>query len=107
MLDNDYNSYFTTQGADTSSKIEITLTKEQTFNVLLLQENITLGQRVEKFELEYRGADNQWTPVTSGTTIGYKRLLKFDPINAKYLRLKILSARDNPAISAFGLYLLK
>jgi alpha-L-fucosidase len=107
MLDNDYYSYFTTQGADTGSAIEITLTTEQTFNVLLLQENITIGQRVEGFVLEYRGPDNLWIPLVSGTTIGYKRLLKFDTIKAKYLRLKILTARSNPAISAFGLYLLK
>jgi alpha-L-fucosidase len=71
--------------------------------VLSLQENITVGQRVEKFRVEYKD-DNEWKTVVEGTTIGYKRLMRFDPVVAKEVRLLILSSRSNPAIAAFGLY---
>jgi alpha-L-fucosidase len=79
---------------------------ERTFNVLSLQENITVGQRVENFEFEYLGKDGKWIQITNGTTIGYKRLLQFDAVTAKKLKLKILSSRLNPTISEFGIYLL-
>ena len=79
---------------------------EKTFNVLLLQENIRKGQRVEKFILEYWD-NNQWKKATEGTTIGYKRLLKFPTITASKVRLRIESARLQPALAEIGLYFEK
>ena len=72
-----------------------------------LQENITIGQRVENFEFDYLGQNGKWNPIASGTTIGYKRLLQFEPVKAQKLKLKILSSRLNPTISEFGLYYLE
>jgi alpha-L-fucosidase len=106
ILDNNYNTYFTTNGTDTTTVIDISLPAEKTFNILSLQENITIGQRVENFKFEYLGKDGKWIQITNGTTIGYKRLLQFDAVTAKKLRLKILSSRLNPTISEFGIYLL-
>lgn len=45
----------------------------KTFDVLLLRENISTGQRVEKFTLEYLDGV-EWKRVTEGTTTGYKRM---------------------------------
>lgn len=105
MLDGDYQTYFTTaSGTDTTTNISIVLSDEKTFNVLCLQENIAVGQRVEQFSLEYQNANGNWRTIATGTTIGYKRLLRFDNITAKHLRLSILSSRLNPAISEFGIY---
>jgi alpha-L-fucosidase len=105
LLDGKTNTCFTTTAADTATVIEFELPAQQTFDVLLLQENITLGQRVEAFRAEYfDGA--QWQQFTAGTTIGYKRLLKFAPVTTHKLRLHILSSRLNPALAEFGLYKL-
>lgn len=104
ILDNDYDTWFTTRGTDTTTTIDISLPVKRTFNVLLLQENIKVGQRVEKFELDRKGQDGIWIPVATGTTIGYKRLLQFKTVRAQELRLKILSSRLNPTLSEFGLY---
>ena len=71
--------------------------------MLLLQENIAKGQRVEKFELDYF-KDGNWVKVTGGTTIGYKRILRFDPVTASLVRLRTISSRLNPFIASFGLY---
>ncbi|MBE7172650.1 MAG: alpha-L-fucosidase [Williamsia sp.] len=103
MLDNDYKSYWTTNGKDTTAVIEYMLKGSKTFDVLLLQENIALGQRIEKFVLEYQEG-GQWKKATEGTTVGYKRLLRFTPVTAGKLRLRILSSRSNPTLSAFGIY---
>ncbi|WP_183578367.1 alpha-L-fucosidase [Mucilaginibacter sp. X5P1] len=103
ILDNNYNTWFTTRGKDSSSVITLDLKAPKIFDLLLLQENISIGQRVEKFTLEYwNGKD--WAKVTEGTTIGYKRLLRFPAITADKVRLRIESSRLNPAISTVGLY---
>ncbi|MNT39265.1 hypothetical protein D3C72_1754960 [compost metagenome] len=73
--------------------------------MLSLQENIAIGQRIEKFEAEYFDG-TEWKNFASGTTVGYKRLIKFAPVTAKQVRFKIISSRLNPTLAEFGLYLL-
>jgi alpha-L-fucosidase len=75
------------------------------FDVLMLQEDIRVGQRVERwvFEAEDHG---EWVQVTSGTTIGYKRLLRFPVVKAHRVRLRILSSRLDPFVTKIGLYKL-
>jgi len=74
-----------------------------TFNIALLQEDISKGQRVEKFIIEAL-SDNHWDTIASGTTIGYKRLLRFPEVRADEIRLTIVSARATPHISTFALF---
>jgi alpha-L-fucosidase len=74
-----------------------------TFNVAMLQEDISMGQRVEKFIIEAR-LDQQWDTVATGSTIGYKRLLRFPEVQADEVRLTITSSRTRPNISTFALY---
>jgi alpha-L-fucosidase len=96
-------THFTTINNDTATVIGFTLRGPKTFDVLLLQENIRHGQRVEKFVLEYL-QDGAWKSAAEGTTIGYKRLLRFPAVTASEVRLRILSSRLNPFIAEFGLY---
>jgi alpha-L-fucosidase len=103
LLDGNYKTHWTTNGTDTTSVIEFTLQKPATFDVAMLQENITVGQRIEKFSIEY--LDNgKWTALTEGTTVGYKRLLRFKPVTSEKVRVTINSSRLNPTISEFGLF---
>jgi alpha-L-fucosidase len=74
-----------------------------TFNVAMLQEDIRMGQRVEKFVIEAQ-LDQQWDTVATGTTIGYKRLIRFPDVKADEIRLTIKSSRARPNISTFALY---
>jgi alpha-L-fucosidase len=74
-----------------------------TFNVAMLQEDINKGQRVEKFFIEARSGQ-QWDTIAAGTTIGYKRLLRFPEVKADEIRLTIKSSRARPYISTFALY---
>lgn len=72
-------------------------------NVVMLQEDITKGQRIEAFTVEAL-TDNGWSEVAKGTTVGYKRLLRFPTIKAKQLRVKILESRLNAHISQVAAY---
>ena len=88
-----------------SGTIELNLKGRQAFDVLSLQEDIRKGQRVEKFVFEV-WVNGRWVEVASGTTIGYKRLLKFPAVASERVRLRILSSRLQPVISKIGLYKL-
>jgi alpha-L-fucosidase len=61
---------------------------------------------VEKWVLEAPGDGNEWKQVAEGTTIGYKRLVRFAPVTARRVRLRVLSSRLNPVIAKIGLYKL-
>jgi alpha-L-fucosidase len=97
------DNYWTTKGQDTSSVIQISLNKPQTFDVLCLQENIAVGQRIEKFSFEYFNGTT-WEQAAEGTTVGAKRLIRFKAIIAQKVRLKILASRLNPTLTSLGLY---
>jgi alpha-L-fucosidase len=76
-------------------------------NVVAIQEHIALGQYVNKYSVEIQvlnGSD--WIQVANGTTIGYKKLDRFDAVMVSAVRLNILSTLYgiNPAIELLGLY---
>lgn len=79
------------------------LRSKSEINVVLLQEDITKGQRVESFEVEALTSDG-WKTIAKGTTIGYKRMLRFDPVKASKLRVKINDCRLTANISRVAAY---
>ena len=101
--DEDKESYWTTNDGSISASIEIDLGDHQRVKYLLVQEYIKLGQRVKGFNVEY-WSDGAWRPLASGTTIGYKRILKFDPIDTEKLRVTITDAKACPLISNVEVY---
>ncbi len=103
VLDEDKMTYWTTDKGVESASLEFELPEARTFDVAMLQEYIRIGQRVEGFSLEAWDG-KEWRQFVKGTTIGYKRLLRFPEVTAKRIRLLILSSRTNPTLSAFGLF---
>jgi len=74
-----------------------------TFNVVELCEDISKGQRVEGFKVEAKKGE-EWFTVASGTTIGYKRLIRFPAVISDEIRLSVTASRSRPNISTFALY---
>lgn len=103
ILDGDTKTFWTTTSGITNCTLELELDGVKSFDKLLLQENIRNGQRVEAFNLEYWNG-SQWHVFAEGTTIGYKRLLRFEKVNSSKVRFNILSSRDYPEISELGLF---
>lgn len=106
ILDANYDSYWATDDTVTRATLDISFRKEKTFNRLLLQEYIPLGQRVERFSVQYLKND-RWVPLTSGTTIGYKRILCFPSITAKQLRINIEQSLSSPTLNKISLFMAK
>lgn len=61
-------------------------------NVVMLQEDISKGQRVEAFSVEAQTIDG-WKEIGRGTTVGYKRLLRFPAVKSNRLRIKMEGCR--------------
>lgn len=83
--------------------IEISLNENKIVDIFKISENINLGQRVKKFRLQAL-VDDIWVTIEEGTTIGSKRLIKFDPIDIKKLKFTIIDSKDIPIISEIGIY---
>lgn len=71
---------------------EYALKPGSTINVVLLQEDIAHGQRVEDFTVEAR-VGGTWQQLGKGTTVGYKRMLRFPAVEADAIRLTIGQTR--------------
>lgn len=83
--------------------MEYDLGEPRTFNMDVLQEFVRVGQRIEEFVLEIHDGRN-WKETTRGTTVGYKRMLLFDDVTARRIRIRILESRVCPTLSNFGLF---
>jgi F5/8 type C domain. len=105
IIDDNYDTNCEFVPSDDESSVLIELPEVRTFNLLCLQEDIRVGQRVEAFKLEAKQNDGTWRTVANGTTIGYKRIIRFDNTTAKELRFTVEESRLNPAIAEIGLYL--
>jgi alpha-L-fucosidase len=79
------------------------LTGEKTFDCLEIRENIRFGQRIEQFSLEV-WKDDRWREISRATTVGYSRFLRFEPVTASKVRIRILQARSTPTLAFVGLH---
>ena len=72
-------------------------------NTFLIQEDITQGQRVEDFLVEVY-VNGAWQYAAEGTTVGYKRLLRFSDCQPEKVRVTVRGSRGVANISNVGLY---
>ena len=87
-----------------SATMSAALNPQSKINTVVLSEDISKGQRVEKFVVEAL-TDGAWKPVTEGTTIGKKRILVMDDdIVADSLRVNIVSTRNTPHVRPVKAY---
>lgn len=103
LTDSNKETYWATDDEQTSGTIELEFQQAQTIKYILLQEYIKLGQRVKKFEVK-AWKDNQWQPITTATTIGYKRILKITPVETTRIQINILASKASPVISNLEIY---
>ncbi len=74
-----------------------------TFNVVSLREYLPLGQRVERFAVDYDEGET-WREWGSASAIGARRLLRGADATTSRIRLRIVDSPVCPAISEWGLF---
>jgi len=77
--------------------------KDALVNAFMIQEDISKGQRIESFLVEaYK--DGSWIHMAEGTTVGYKRLVRFSDTRPERIRVTIRSARGVANVTTVGLF---
>ncbi|MEO8616189.1 MAG: alpha-L-fucosidase, partial [Luteolibacter sp.] len=102
-VDENKNTYWATDDNANTASLTLDLKNPTLFNRFLVQEYIRLGQRVKGFTVEAH-VDGNWKEVAKGSTIGYKRILRFAGVKADQVRFTITDSKASPVISSIGLY---
>ncbi len=103
-VDGKRNTYWLAGEEDTESWIEVRANRPLTFDRVVIQEAIQLGQRVREYAIEVPDGE-RWTPIHSGTSIGHKKIdILGEPVTARRIRL-VLRATAPPGLRQFAAYL--
>ena len=92
--------------ADGEHELTITAKWEtaQTIRYVVLKEDITKSQRVERFVIEAADETGAYQTVYEGTVIGYKKIACLEPVQTTSLRLRITESRVAPTLLFMGAY---
>ena len=103
IKDGNIATYWTSNDKVTGASMLIELPETRSFNRFIVQEYITLGQRVQRFKLE-AFINNSWELIDEQSTIGAKRILRFPTVTTNKIKFSITKSKACPCISEIGLY---
>ncbi|WP_422082944.1 alpha-L-fucosidase [Ulvibacterium sp.] len=103
LVDGKKETYWATEDSITTASVTLDFGVPTTFNRILVQEHIPLGQRVGSFFVEAL-VNGQWKPLGTYGTIGFKRLLRFKKTTATKIKLTITQAKACPVLSNLGVF---
>ncbi|MDR1223957.1 MAG: alpha-L-fucosidase, partial [Tannerella sp.] len=92
--------------AETSGKgeqVELRLEKPTLIDHVIIQEDITMGQRVRRYCLEgLKGG--KWTQLATGFSVGQKRIEYFEPARVEAVRLRVMESSYPPVIKRLAVF---
>jgi alpha-L-fucosidase len=87
--------------------LECDLKTPKLFNIAMLKEDLREGQRIEVFAFDVWDG-KEWKETARGTTVGWKKLLRFPAVEAAKVRVRLLRTRGGNFLwtpDRFGLFL--
>lgn len=105
ILDEGIFTYWAPNNNQSQWEIYLDFQESVSFNVIQLQEPIQMGQRIAKFHVDVVNEDGKWWEVLNGTTVGYRRLLRFPTVKTQSLRLVLDKSRSDPLIAYLGIHI--
>lgn len=85
------------------NNISLVLDKAQLIDQIVLQEDISKGERVREFMLEAE-INGKWTAIYTGSSIGHKHIVKIDPVRTGKIRFVAQSSIGEPQFKALSVY---
>lgn len=95
VTDGNWDTYWATSDGVNQGSLTLNLRKPALVNRLMIQEYITLGQRIASFNVETE-TNGKWSPIVtkdSTTTVGYKRIIRFSTVKASRIRINFTDAK--------------
>lgn len=84
-------------------KVTLKLEKPAAINHIIIQEDISKGERIRSYEIE-GFVDGKWKVLATGESVGHKRIEQIKNIEVSRLRIKVLKAVREPQIKNLSLY---
>ena len=103
VTDTHYHRYWTVDDTCLTPTLTLAFDHPVSFNRIMLQEYIPLGQRVAQFEVEVM-QEGQWRQLCQATTIGYKRILLVNETTTTAIRIHFTQCHACPVINRVALY---
>jgi len=104
VVDGDLDTFWTPASGATRASLELRWSAFHPVHTVSLRESISWGQRIAEYEIDLQDRSGHWITVSRGTTIGCRKLDRFDPVEASSLRLRILSSLAEPALTAVEIF---
>lgn len=101
--DGDKETYWEPANGGDSAFVVYSWSSARSFDCAMLQEEIRLGQHVERFRVD-QWRSGAWSAIARGTTIGEKRLLRFPVVSTRKVRFVMEESRGAFMISALGVF---
>ena len=96
-----YETYYAAEAP--TAQITLSWEQPEALGYLVMQENIKLSQRIERFEVDAL-VNGAFRTVARGTVVGYKRILPLNGLVTQRLRIRITDVRVAPTLSFLGVY---
>ena len=103
VVDGKKSTYWSTDDSIRTASLTLDFGEPISFNRILLQEYIRLGQRVRAFTIE-ANINGEWKEMARETTIGYKRILRLPTVKATQIRFTVTDSKACPVISNIAVY---
>ena len=86
-----------------TGEFTVDLGQKRRFDVVELKEDIAKGQRISGFKVEVE-LNGRWVPYGEGSTVGYRRLIQGQPVEAQKIRVTITGAQATPILKNLSVY---
>ncbi|MCR5150708.1 MAG: alpha-L-fucosidase [Clostridiales bacterium] len=103
IIDNPGDNYWHSGYDPDGSTLLLDLGDEYDIDKIVLGEHIRSGQQIERFTL-YVKTGNKWNKLYNGTVIGYKKIIRFKEVRARYFKLVINKSRCFATLEKFEAY---
>ena len=103
LIDNNPDTFWVATADDEKPSITLLLNTAQEANTFMIQEYLPLGQRIKSFTFEVL-VDGVWEKVYEGSTIGNKRLIRFETQVLDGVRFTVTDSKAQAVFSNMGLF---
>lgn len=104
LTDENPYSYWATDDSVTTASITLEWKKSVQFNLIRLKENIKLGQRIEKVEVDAL-LNGVWENIGGATSVGANRIIRLPQnVSTTKLRIRIVQSPVCIALSDLGVF---